>query len=285
METRVSVRAAVDVKWGERLASAGADVLALLGESALAGLPGQVEVLAKPGLRGRSRARWRLADGETLFFKRYGKPTWREQWDRIRRQRAGRSRAWWEYHASGELLRVGIPAACAVGFAEDMSGPLERASAVLFERAPGEAVDRAWIALLRERSPLCAGLPRHDLARRLGRFVSAFHQTGYTHRDLYLCHIFVDLDASGAAPPRFTLIDLARLHRPRWRRTRWTIKDLAQLDSSARRIGASRSDRLRFLLAYLGLERGAARTRWYARRIVRKSSAILWRDVRRGRCA
>jgi hypothetical protein len=61
---------------------------------------------------------------------------------------------------------------------------------------------------------------------------------------------------------------------------RWLIKDLAQLEYSARQAGASRSDRLRVLCAYLGLERTAPRVRWYARKIARKADSIQRREQR-----
>ncbi|MEW6251858.1 MAG: lipopolysaccharide kinase InaA family protein, partial [Planctomycetota bacterium] len=78
-----------------------------------------------------------------------------------------------------------------------------------------------------------------------------------------------------------TLIDLARTHRPRLRRTRWIIKDLSQLDTSARQLDATRADRLRFLTTYLRSRPGARPVRWYARRIVRKSDRILRRIARK----
>ena len=115
---------------------------------------------------------------------------------------------------------------------------------------------------------------------------AAFHGTGLCHRDLYLCHIFAEIDAKPVRKtPRFHLIDLARVHRPRWRRMRWIIKDLSQLDASARQVGASRTDRLRFLRAYLHLPREAQRVRWYVRRIVRKSDWILRRIERKSRAS
>jgi heptose I phosphotransferase len=176
-------------------------------------------------------------------------------------------------------VHINVPRA--VGFAEDMRTVFERRSAVLLERAPGDGFDRVWTRLAAESAPVARGIARHDLAVRMARFVAAFHETGFCHRDLYLCHIFVDLDAAAKRPPVFTLIDLARTHRPRSRRMRWIIKDLSQLDVSARQVGASRSDRWRFLLAYLNLPRGAPRARWYARRIVRKSDWILRRIARK----
>jgi heptose I phosphotransferase len=275
-------------EWRAALAQAGVHNLAvrLLEEPVARGLPGRWEALDKPGIGGRRRWRWSVplaAGAQTLYVKRYDAAALPEQWDRILRQSARHSRAWWEFTQSRRLAEANVPAAAAVAFVEEMNGRLERRSAVVLESVPGDALDRVWPEALAQHAPLTLGAARHDLARRLGRFVSAFHGTGLCHRDLYLCHVFVDVPLDYSSPPRFALIDLARTHQPRWRRTRWILKDLSQLDVSARQIGASRSDRLRFLLAYLGLQRKAARTRWYARRIVHRSDRVLRRIARKSR--
>lgn len=282
----MSDNAELSANWRQTLCDAGADnLLSLLDHAALPGaLKGTWTLLTKPGLGRRQRWRWMLKPGDgasVLYVKRYERPPWRMQWDRIWRQTARHSTAWWEFAQARRLAEANIPAAAAVGYAEHMRGCLERASLVLLERVPGEAFDRAWPIAERAGAPLTRGLARHDLVRRLARFVAAFHSTGSCHRDLYLCHIFVDWSTHEAAPPRFTLIDLARTHRPRLRRMRWLIKDLAQLDSSARVLRLSRTDRYRFLLAYLGLQSRAPRARRYVRRIVRKSDRILRRERRK----
>jgi len=271
-------------EWRQQLAQAGLpDLRVLLDERApSAHAAGSWQILTKPGLVGRQRWRWEL-DGKVLYVKRYFRPPLSEQFDRLRRQAAGHSRAWWEYQQSHLLARQHLPAARAVAVAEKMFGIVEQSSVVILEAVAGEACDRLWLRLRRENSPLTRGLPRHDLTRRLARLVSAFHQTGFCHRDLYLCHVFVALDPNARQPPQLTLIDLARVHRPRWRRLRWILKDLSQLDSSARQVGASRADRVRFLLTYLGLQPGAPRTRWFARRVVRRSDRILRRIARKSR--
>ena len=270
--------------WRERLAAAGLPDLGRLleGPPSTQGLAGRWQALTKPGLRGRERWRWELdaAGGNVLYVKRYHGAPVAEQMDRVRRQSVRHSRAWWEFQQSAELSRHYVPAVRAIGVVEEMCAGFEVRSAVLFERVPGDAFDRVWPRLCAQQAPLTRGLARHDVTRRLARFVSAFHQAGLCHRDLYLCHVFADVEPEGTRPPRFTLIDLARTHRPRLRRMRWLIKDLSQLDASARQIGASQTDRCRFLLAYLGLEPGAPRVRWYAHRIVRKSDHILRRIAR-----
>lgn len=270
----------------DRLREAGIAAVETLIDVALpaSGDRGSWECLAKPGLGDRQRWRWRAAVTATspaLFLKRYFSAPIATQWDRLIRQNAFHSRAWWEFAQCAGLREAHIAAPRPLAVAEEMVGILERRSALVFEQVPGEAFDRRWLEACRIAAPITRPTPRHDLARRLGRFISAFHQTGRCHRDLYLCHVFVDLDLHAQRPPSFALIDLARVHQPRWRRMRWVIKDLSQLDASARQIGASRTDRCRFLLAYLGLQPGAPRLRYYADRILRKSDAILRRIARK----
>ncbi len=277
-------RTLVAPEWSDRLAQAGLpDLAVLLDRQGPPGLPGDWHPLTKPGLGGRERWRWASdgTGGGILYLKRYLRTPVREQMDRLRRQRPLHSRAWWEFRQSAELAQHGVPAVRAVAVVEQLFGPWEQRSAVLFEPAPGDALDCIWPRLVAQRAAVTHGRPRHDLVRDLARIVSAFHQTGLCHRDLYLCHVFADLDPDARRPPRFTLIDLARTHRPRLRRLRWIIKDLSQLDCSARQIGASRTDRLRFLAAYLGIDPGSPRIAWYVRRILRKSTRILHRIARR----
>lgn len=255
-------------------------------EADLAMLPGQWSRLDKAGLGGRQRWRWEVDTphgARTLYVKRYFRTPLRSQLDRIWRQRVRHSRAAWEFQQAEHLAEQYVAAAPAIAMIEEMKGPLERRSAVVLGAVEGEAFDRAWRRLEADGAPVTRTLARHELTERLGRFVAAFHQTGCCHRDLYLCHVFAALDPAGVRPPHFSIIDLARVHMPHLRKMRWIVKDLAQLDYSATQIGASRTDRLRFLLAYLGLQRGSQRVRYYVRRVVRKSHAIRQREVRKGR--
>jgi hypothetical protein len=283
----LSVAEYIAPAWRARLAALGLTRAADLLERSPTelGLAGSWVCLTKPGLGRRQRWRWKLPGdehAELLYLKRYGPPDWKSLWDRAVRQSAQHSRGWWECDQSRALLAARVAAPLAVAAAERMTGVLEHGSVVLFAAAEGDAFDRLWPRAVTEGAPITRGAARHQIATLLARFVAEFHQTGLCHRDLYLCHIFAQLDFSGSAPPEFTLIDLARAFRPRWRRQRWIIKDLAQLDASARQIGASRTDRLRFLNTYLGLAR-EGRLGDYARRIIRKSDWILSRIARKSR--
>lgn len=284
------IRAAcISPQWQQRLESAGLASVANLLTCPPDQLPlaGEWRLLTKPGLHGRQRWRWELPDAggrsTVLFVKRYFGCPLKIQYDRIVRQGPRHSRAWWEYDQCRQLAGLHVRAPQPVAVAEQMCGPLERRGVVVLEGVGGDGFDRAWVAACQTHAPVTRGAARHDVTRRLARFVADLHQTGICHRDLYLCHIFGELDPQGGRPPEFTLIDLARTLRPVLRRMRWIIKDLAQLDSSARQIGASRADRLRFLHAYLGPQSAQESVVRYVRRIVRKSNWILRRIERQSR--
>lgn len=207
--------------------------------------------LDKPGLAGW-RQRWRLrlpAEGdsraEVVYLKRFLDPPFRSQWERWRQGwwRSGTARI--EYENSRALADRKIPAARALACGQRMAGPWERCSYIVLEEVDGESLER-WVPahlapIEQEHDPAARRRRLDDLARMVG----AFHAAGFVHRDLYLCHVFLRPDGS------FCLIDLQRVFRPRWRRRRWIVKDLAALNLStpADRVGPS--ERLRFLARYL----------------------------------
>jgi hypothetical protein len=116
---------------------------------------------------------------------------------------------------------------------------------------------------------------RREFIRRLASFVRRFHETGYRHRDLYLSHIFYSNKGE------FCLIDLARTSRPVLRH-RFQIKDVAQLYYSAPRGSFSRTDRLRFFLAYVNRPRLLPRDKTFIRRIMRKAHRMACHNRKRG---
>jgi heptose I phosphotransferase len=91
----------------------------------------------------------------------------------------------------------------------------------------------------------------------MARLTRMLHDRRCFHKDLYLCHFFIDRDDTRAEPAqgwrgRVHLIDLHRLgHHPfTWRV--WQTKDLAQLLYSSEIIGVDARDRLYFWRAYRG---------------------------------
>ena len=242
--------------------------------------------LDKHGLAAwRQRWRLRLQDAagaeRTFYLKRFDRPPASAQFARWRRRRPFTGTAAIEWQNALQLQALGIPAAQPVGVGQQMVGPWERRSFVLLEEVPGTSLER-WVP---DRVPPPA-LERDWKGRRatldrLARFVAAFHDAGFAHRDLYLCHVFIrDADAAWPPPGRdaFTLIDLQRVFRPRWRKRRWIVKDLAALNFSAPADRVGPWERLRFLCRYLRACPRAGSARSLARRVARKTAGIAGRN-------
>lgn len=93
------------------------------------------------------------------------------------------------------------------------------------------------------------------LIRRVAEIARRMHDAGINHRDFYLAHFLLPVNAvkhEDASAPLF-LIDLhrsqVRVSVPR----RWRIKDLGGLYFSSARYGLTRRDVLRFLHEYSGI--------------------------------
>jgi heptose I phosphotransferase len=118
---------------------------------------------------------------------------------------------------------------------------------------------------------------RHRFIEQLATFIKIFHQTGYRHRDLYLCHIFQTKVGD------FYLIDLARAFKPLLFGEIYRVKDLSQLHYSAPAKYFSKTDRLRFLLTYFGRQKLLASDKVIIKRIINKANRIARHDIKHGR--
>jgi heptose I phosphotransferase len=170
----------------------------------------------------------------------------------------GWSPAFQEWQHLEWARRQGLPVPKAVAAAEYI-GPWGRLRSFL-------AVEElAGMLSLQEAVPLAAVRQDADsfrqwkrgLAAEMARLTRMLHDRRCFHKDLYLCHFFIDRDDTWAEPAqgwrgRVHLIDLHRLgHHPfTWRL--WQTKDLAQLLYSSEIIGVDARDRLYFWRAYRG---------------------------------
>jgi heptose I phosphotransferase len=120
-------------------------------------------------------------------------------------------------------------------------------STALNELLPRLAVslDRASFAALKRRVVI-----------EMARITAILHRARVFHKDLYLCHFFLDLEdaADATREPRLSLIDLHRLKEHRYLGDWWRWKDLGQLLFSTESIaGISVRDRVRFWKSYCRL--------------------------------
>jgi heptose I phosphotransferase len=228
------------------------------------------ESLDKPGLEPwRRRSRVVLQDlmgqEKVLYLKRFLLPPLRAQIERIGMGAWGHGTAWIEWNNIRRLEAIGVGTMRPIAFAEKVVAGWEAGSLLCTEQVAGESLEkwlpREWVAAT-ERFGLGW---RQRVVRELAGVVGRLHRGDLCHRDLYTCHIFIEVEAEGRVS--FRLIDLQRMFRMRLRKRRWRVKDLAALAASAPRGLISRTDRMRFLTAYLGPE------------VPRREVKQWWRDV------
>jgi heptose I phosphotransferase len=155
------------------------------------------------------------------------------------------------------LSRAGIAAMRLIAYGEKLHSSGLQESFVLTEELVGYTqLDH----FLRQRFPPCgsAQWQRCDpclerLIRDVAEVSSKFHRLGYNHRDLYCCHFFIQEPTPGRF--RVNLIDLQRVEHRRRFRSRWVVKDLAQLAYSAPRDRITTTQRMAFIKHYLGVRR------------------------------
>jgi heptose I phosphotransferase len=100
---------------------------------------------------------------------------------------------------------------------------------------------------------------KREVIAEVAAIAATLHRARVFHKDLYLCHFFLDVTLQSPRGRRLHLIDLHRLGHHRWTAMRWRGKDLGQLLYSTFDVaGIDDRDRLRFWKHY----RRALRLRW-----------------------
>lgn len=124
---------------------------------------------------------------------------------------------------------------------------------------------------------------KQRLIAEMARITATLHAACVYHKDLYLCHFFVDLSKLElvGSSPRVVLIDLHRLRAHRLGSNWWRWKDLGQLLYSTYGVrGITNGDRNRFWLQYCRLA-GIHRPFWHARMIRQRAARYLAHNRKR----
>jgi heptose I phosphotransferase len=236
--------------------------------------------LAKSNLASyRSRFQFDInAPQTTLFLKRYDSPPVAIQlanWIlHHRRISCGPAEA----AAAQELSKRGIHTPKTVAYGQQCGILFETSSFIITEKIPhAESLER--------KLPSCFTAPdtpqnlrsRRDFTGQLAAFIKKLHNTNYRHRDLYFSHIFY------TDKGRFYLIDLARCFKPILFTERFRVKDIAQLYYSAPGSHFSRTDRLRFYLAYTGRNKLTPTDKVFIRKVLGKANRMARHNKKHGR--
>jgi heptose I phosphotransferase len=227
--------------------------------------------------QGRSTARVRFdSDYGTLsvYLKRHDRLPWRSRvaalLDPGGRHTPGAAE--WSHLEAARKLGVRVPDAVAAGERIGPWGTLQ--SFLMVAELVGQRELNEVLPGLADRLPAgeFARLKR-SLILEMAGIAARLHNARVFHKDFYLCHFFLDPDASPGR--RLTVIDLHRLGRHRLTSPRWRWKDLGQLLYSTLGVaGIDDRDRLRFWMHY---RRGAALRwpRWQLRAIRLKAERYL----------
>ncbi|HAL45443.1 MAG: hypothetical protein A2Y12_13230 [Planctomycetes bacterium GWF2_42_9] len=225
------------------------------------------EFLHKKNLAGfRERIKFEIENPKTtLYLKRYNNAPAKVQFKNWLNQRKRLSLAACDMEPAENLRKLGINTPRTIAFGQEWNGLFEKRSFIITEQIP-------------DSFKLEDKLPREkDFIKKLAIFIKKFHDTGFRHRDLYLCHIFCD------PKTQFTLIDLARAFKPLFFSKKYLIKDLAELYYSAPGNKISKADKLRFFLFYLRKEKLSFSDRMMIRQIKAKAKRMARHDKKHNR--
>jgi heptose I phosphotransferase len=214
----------------------------------------------------------------TVFLKRYDRPPFMLQlmnwfWNRGRKSIAlADATVAQKLH----LALINTPKTVACG--EQWEWLFERRSFIMTAKIPNAQS-------LEARLPDCFNQPvtskgckaRKKFIAQTAAFIRKFHNTGYRHRDLYLCHIFLDDNGE------LHLIDLARVFKPVLLAERFRIKDITQVYYSAPAACFSATDRLRFYLAYTGHTKLTHKDKVFIKKVLGRANRMARHDRKRGR--
>ncbi|MGB7581186.1 MAG: lipopolysaccharide kinase InaA family protein [Sedimentisphaerales bacterium] len=227
----------------------------------------------------RSRIEFKIeSPATTVFLKRYDHPPIMTQFKNWLSAKKRVSWAMAEVEAAKKLATMGINTPKMIAWGQVWRGFFEKRSFVAIEEIrEGQSLERSLPGFFNEPGTAENMALRRQFIRQLALFIKKFHDTGCRHRDLYLCHIFRVPDG------RFYLIDLARVFKPVLFSEIYRVKDIAQLHYSAPAGYFSKTDRLRFLLAYLGREKLNAGDKVFVRRIAGKARRMARHDAKHGR--
>jgi tRNA A-37 threonylcarbamoyl transferase component Bud32 len=207
----------------------------------------------------------RLEDGTSLdvYYKQYDYP--HPSWKFL--GRASKARCEFRNYAVFDRLGIRCARRLACGEERAFLGRLRRAF-IMTQSIPEAPSLQEFVQQLDLSEPAVEiGRLRRALIQQLADMTRAIHQSGFFHNDLVWRNILVTHQKS--ASPMLWWIDCPRGHFVplAWRQNRYRIKDLASLDKSASR-WCSRTERLRFLLAYLGSEATDPILKQWARNIL-----------------
>jgi heptose I phosphotransferase len=203
--------------------------------------------------QGRSTARVRFdAPGGPLsvYLKRHDRLPWLNRIAALLAPGSDQTPATAEWRHLERARSLGIPVPEVVAAGEEVGpwGEL-RGFLMVAELVGADEVNRVIPFMSTTLEPRDFARFKREVIIEMAAISARLHASRSFHKDLYLCHYFLDPDLP--AGHRLTLIDLHRLGTHHWMPWRWRWKDLGQLLYSTEGVaGLDDRDRLRFWKHY-----------------------------------
>lgn len=192
--------------------------------------------------------------GKSYFAKLHSGVGWFEIFKNLLSLRRPILSARNEWEAIHKLQELNIATMTAVAYGESGWNPARRQSFIVTDELIDTISLEDYCKQWQESEP--TGLIKRALIEKVASIASALHTNGVCHRDFYLCHFL--LHKKDESFPKLSLIDLHRALVKSNLAKRWLVKDIAGLYYSAKSIGLSQRDLLRFMRHYHGKNLRAA---------------------------
>jgi heptose I phosphotransferase len=205
--------------------------------------------------QGRSTARvvFHSAEGAlSVYLKRHYRLSWRAGLAALihPRGRYSPGAAEWAHLERVRSLGIAVPEVVAAGERVGPWGGLQ-SFLMVTELTGCQPLHEAIPALAASWGQGAFLVWKRALAAEMAAMTATLHRARLFHKDLYLCHFFLDMERLREPGRRLTLIDLHRLGEHRGWPDRWRWKDLGQLlFSTDGVVGIDDRDRLRFWSHY-----------------------------------
>lgn len=226
--------------------------------------------------QGRSTARVIFHESSgplSVYLKRHYRLPW---WSRLAAlvHPLGRytpASAEWDHLERARSLGIPVPRVVAVG---ERIGPWGRLQSFLMvaELTGCQALNEVLPGLSESLEPADFLTLKRGLIAEMVAITVKLHRARMFHKDLYLCHFYLDTGRLASDGSKLSLIDWHRLAEHRWSSPWWRWKDLGQLLFSSLDVAAiDDRDRIRFWVQYrkrLGLRC----PRWQSRMIAMRAA-------------
>jgi heptose I phosphotransferase len=205
--------------------------------------------------QGRSTARVRFDQGSgslSVFLKRHYQLPWLNRLAALLHPSGHHSpaSAEWAHLERARSLGIAVPEVVAVGEWVGPWGAL-RSYLMVAELVGHAPLHEAIPELSKGLDPSSFARLKRALVIEMAEIAAKLHSAHAFHKDLYLCHFFLDQTGEKSSGRQLCLIDLHRLAIHRWSALRWRVKDLGQLLFSTQGVhGIDDRDRLRFWKHY-----------------------------------